>query len=216
MNSFDLNHENSRFAYIFSFISGYLDVLGILAIGGVFLSFMSGNSTRLGIHLVNHEWMEVLRYVLVLITFVFGAFIGNLFCIGNHTQSIKRILELDILCLVFALMFQFTTYQSWSFPLISFAMGIQNKAQVEVNNATVGKGFMTGVLYGIGEALARFVRKETSWHEVSTLILTWFLFFLGAITSTYLLCVISSTLALGLIVGFLCIIYLSFCFYHKH
>ena len=95
-------------------------------------------------------------------------------------------------------------------------MGIQNKAQVEVNNATIGKGFMTGVLYGIGEALARFVRKETSWHEVSTLILTWFLFFLGAITSTYLLCVISSTLALGLIVGFLCIIYLSFCFYHKH
>ncbi|MBK2401784.1 YoaK family protein [Erysipelothrix sp. strain 2 (EsS2-6-Brazil)] len=216
MKSIDLQHENSRFAYVFSFISGYLDVLGILAIGGVFLSFMSGNSTRLGIHLINQEWIEVLRYVLVLISFVLGSFIGNLFCTGSHAQSIKKILELDILCLVVALAFQFTTYQTWSFPLISFAMGIQNKAQVEVNNATIGKGFMTGVLYGIGEAFARFVRKETSWHEVSTLILTWFLFFLGAMTSTCLLCFINATLALGLIVGFICFIYLSFCFYHQH
>lgn len=216
MNSLNLKQENSRLAFLFSFISGYIDVLGILAIGGVFLSFMSGNSTRLGIHIVYHEWGEVLKYVLVLSTFVLGSFIGNMVCVGSHLQTIKRILILDIFGLSLALILQYTPLEPWSFPVLSFAMGIQNKAQVEVNNATIGKGFMTGVLYGIGEALARRVRNETTWHEVSALLMTWLLFFLGSVVSTMILCVTNASIALLIIIIILFIIYFGFKFYHTN
>lgn len=35
-------------------LAGYVDAIGFLRLGGLFVSFMSGNSTRLAVALVGH------------------------------------------------------------------------------------------------------------------------------------------------------------------
>ena len=37
-------------------LAGYVDSLGFLQLGGVFVSFMSGNSTRLAVSLAEGRW----------------------------------------------------------------------------------------------------------------------------------------------------------------
>ena len=42
-------------------LAGYVDAVGFIASGGLFVSFMSGNSTRLGIGLADASHLEQLR-----------------------------------------------------------------------------------------------------------------------------------------------------------
>lgn len=39
-----------------SALAGYVDAVGFMTLGGFFVSFMSGNSTRLGVGLSSGEW----------------------------------------------------------------------------------------------------------------------------------------------------------------
>ncbi|MDM8353607.1 DUF1275 family protein, partial [Brevundimonas diminuta] len=38
-------------------LAGYVDSLGFLHLGGVFVSFMSGNTTRLAVNLAEGRWL---------------------------------------------------------------------------------------------------------------------------------------------------------------
>ena len=43
-------------AGVFAFIAGFIDSVGFLYLGGVFLSFMSGNTTRSATAIVDGNW----------------------------------------------------------------------------------------------------------------------------------------------------------------
>ncbi|HAL05769.1 MAG TPA: hypothetical protein DCP26_00205, partial [Brevundimonas sp.] len=43
-------------ALLLAALAGYVDSLGFLHLGGVFVSFMSGNSTRLAVSLAEGRW----------------------------------------------------------------------------------------------------------------------------------------------------------------
>ncbi len=61
-----------------SAVAGYVDAVGFLKLGGFFVSFMSGNSTRLGVGIATGHW-EMARTALMLIgLFVAGATLGAL------------------------------------------------------------------------------------------------------------------------------------------
>ena len=48
--------RNMTLACALSALAGYVDGIGYLHLGGLFVSFMSGNSTRLGVSLAAGEW----------------------------------------------------------------------------------------------------------------------------------------------------------------
>jgi oxalate decarboxylase len=65
------------------------------------------------------------------------------------------------------------------FP-IAMAMGMQNTMHQMVAHADVGKGFVSGTLFGIGQALAKAVRGKAPASEWAVLALSWFIFVIGA------------------------------------
>ena len=50
------SRRNLALACTLSALAGYVDAIGFLHLGGMFVSFMSGNSTRLGVSLAQGNW----------------------------------------------------------------------------------------------------------------------------------------------------------------
>src|SRR6202012_2195503 len=69
-------------AVLLAAIAGCVDAVGFTELGGYFVSFMSGNSTRLGLHLAGHEWSSALFTFGLVVLFVGGAAAGAL--IAEH------------------------------------------------------------------------------------------------------------------------------------
>src|SRR6202048_352862 len=52
------SRRNIALACALSALAGYVDAIGFLHLGGLFVSFMSGNSTRLGVSLAEGQWLS--------------------------------------------------------------------------------------------------------------------------------------------------------------
>src|SRR5216683_1717023 len=50
------SRRNISLACALSALAGYVDGIGFLHLGGLFVSFMSGNSTRMGVSLAEGHW----------------------------------------------------------------------------------------------------------------------------------------------------------------
>src|SRR5712692_1564318 len=57
-------------------LAGWVDAIGYLRLGGFFPSFMSGNTTQLGIALSHADWISAALPALLVGLFVTGAFAG--------------------------------------------------------------------------------------------------------------------------------------------
>ena len=69
-------HEQRRnlaLACALSALAGYVDGIGFLHLGGLFVSFMSGNSTRLGVNLAAGHWSNAAEAIGLIALFVIGA-----------------------------------------------------------------------------------------------------------------------------------------------
>jgi uncharacterized membrane protein YoaK (UPF0700 family) len=55
------SRRNLALACALSAIAGYVDGIGSLHLGGLFVSFISGNSTRLGVSLAQAHWLNAAR-----------------------------------------------------------------------------------------------------------------------------------------------------------
>ena len=55
-----LNQRARMLALVLAMLAGYVDAIGFIQIGGFFVSFMSGNSTRLAVGLMHDatDWMK--------------------------------------------------------------------------------------------------------------------------------------------------------------
>ena len=54
----DYSRKGVMLAATLSALAGYVDAVGFMTLGGFFVSFMSGNSTRLGVGLALGEWSQ--------------------------------------------------------------------------------------------------------------------------------------------------------------
>ncbi len=52
------SRRNIALACALSALAGYVDGIGFLHLGGLFVSFMSGNSTRMGVNLASGHWHD--------------------------------------------------------------------------------------------------------------------------------------------------------------
>src|SRR5262245_44207185 len=78
-----------------SALAGSADGIGFLHLGGLFVSFMSGNSTRMGVSLSTGEWRAAADTFGLIVLFVAGAACGGLIVLGRgaHRQPFVLLAE---------------------------------------------------------------------------------------------------------------------------
>src|SRR5258708_33979639 len=81
-------NRNISLACALSALAGYVDGIGFLHLGGLFVSFMSGNSTRMGVSLAEGQWLSAAQAVGLIALFGTGAPAGSLIvlCRGANRQ----------------------------------------------------------------------------------------------------------------------------------
>ena len=59
------SRRNIALACALSALAGYVDGIGFLHLGGLFVSFMSGNSTRMGVSLAEGHWLGAIAAIVL-------------------------------------------------------------------------------------------------------------------------------------------------------
>ncbi|MEX5586637.1 YoaK family protein [Pseudomonas urmiensis] len=140
-----------------SVLAGMTDAIGLLAMGD-FVSFMSGNTTRLAAAISQADLALVVRLALAILGFVVGNALGVML-----VRSFKR-KAWPVLLIVASLL---TGAGLWPVPtalpaLLTaiLAMGMINAVVEQVNGLPIGLTYVTGALSRFGRGLGRWLLGE--------------------------------------------------------
>lgn len=153
-----------------STLAGFVDAIGFISLGGFFVSFMSGNTTRLGVGLARNPHAAYLAAGLVAM-FVTGVMIGTL--VRRFTPGPKGgtvlLLTAALLALAAALGGMGMTMASAAAMVT--AMGTENVVFERDGEVQFGVTYMTGTLVKLGQHLTGAMLGSGSLAWLSYLLL---------------------------------------------
>jgi uncharacterized membrane protein YoaK (UPF0700 family) len=176
------------------FIAGYIDVVGYLSLSGVFVSFMSGNSTSSGLHLGQSNTFALAKSLLPIPVFVVSAGVGS-WLMRRHSLRILLLLEIALLtafAVISSNMMQNAQPRGDSWVVLTllgvFAMGLQNAVVRHIGKDSVGLTYITGTLAALGVHLAGWLDRSEpqAGVHIGLLASLWFSFLAGATFSSWL------------------------------
>ena len=148
------SHRNIALACALSALAGYVDAIGFLHLGGLFVSFMSGNSTRLGVSLANGQWETAAGAFGLIVLFVVGAAGGSLLVLGRGLHRQPWVLFAEALLLAIAALAYALRQPTVAIAAIVLAMGLENAVFQIHGGAGLGLTYVTGALVKVGQLLA--------------------------------------------------------------
>lgn len=159
-------------AAFLSMLAGYIDALGFLKLGGFFISFMSGNSTRLGVGLVS-GWSAAALSAILVGLFVLGVMLGSLV---GRTAALFRWRRPAVLATVTALLAVAAMMDALGFAYgaiagMTLAMGAENASFERDGEVSIGVTYMTGTLVKLGQRLTEALLGGNRWAWVWYLML---------------------------------------------
>lgn len=160
MNRFD--RRARLLATCLAALAGYVDALGFLQLGGFFVSFMSGNSTRLGVGLAQGAPSAVTAAALIG-TFVVGVVMGSM---TGHAAGLRRrpvVMGLVALLLASAAASHMFGAPQLAIVAMGLAMGAENAVFEENGDVRIGLTYMTGTLVKLGQRLAGALVGREPW-----------------------------------------------------
>jgi len=139
-------------------LAGYVDALGFVRLGGFYASFMSGNTTQIGVTLAHGTLSPAIIPLSLIGMFLAGATLGSALSIaaplGWQTPVVLGAEALFVsAALVAGLQMPDSVLTS---ALMAFAMGAQNAVlgSGPVKGFRAGTTFVTGALFGFGQKMA--------------------------------------------------------------
>lgn len=136
-----------------SALAGYVDAIGFIQLGGFFVSFMSGNSTRFGVGLIERSQDAALAGGLI-IMFIAGVIAGSL--VGRFAKEQRRpaVLMLVAILLFNAASSAATGATEVAVMAMVLAMGAENAVFEHDGELHIGLTYMTGTLVKFGQRVA--------------------------------------------------------------
>jgi uncharacterized membrane protein YoaK (UPF0700 family) len=160
MTTLDL--RSRLLAVLLSALAGFVDAIGFLELGGLFVSFMTGNSTRLGVFVAEAS-REALVAVGLIASFVAGVALGTVIGRAAGGQRRRAILACVAALLLGAGILGILGAASASALLLALAMGAENAIFEADGEVRVGLTYMTGTLVKLGQRLAGALTKGPTW-----------------------------------------------------
>ena len=158
-----LDQRRRRLASGLAALAGFVDAVGFLSADGYFVSFMSGNTTRLGVDIARGT-AQALVPALLLAGFVGGVALG---AVAGGLGGARR--KRAVLALVATLLLAAAAARAsgaappaLTLGLLVGAMGALNNTFVRDGEVSVGLTYMTGALVKLGRAIgARLIGDPT-------------------------------------------------------
>lgn len=147
-------------------LAGFVDALGFLSLGGLFVSFMSGNTTQLGTRIARGDAFTSLALVLVpavlIALFVAGVIGGTVVRrkFARHWGGVVMVV-VALLLLGGAVSASFGSLCA-AVAFTALAMGVENTVLVVRGNASLGVTYVTGTLVKLGQALGERLLGDRS------------------------------------------------------
>jgi uncharacterized membrane protein YoaK (UPF0700 family) len=150
--------RNIALACALSALAGYVDAIGFLHLGGLFVSFMSGNSTRMGVSLAEGQWSSALQSLGLIALFVVGAAGGSLIVLGHGANRQPWVLLAEALLLAAGALAYALGLSNTAVAAIVIAMGLENAVFQIRGGAGLGLTYVTGALVKVGQLAAAALR----------------------------------------------------------
>jgi uncharacterized membrane protein YoaK (UPF0700 family) len=137
-------------------LAGMVDVIGYLHLNGLFVSYMSGNSTQLAAALGQGNLAAAGTIAKLVALFVVGAAAGQMLAGVTGEWRMSWVLAgVTVLLTIAALL------AAAPEPMV-FAMGALNASMHRAGSIPVSLTFVTGVLVRFGQGLGDFLTRRTS------------------------------------------------------
>jgi uncharacterized membrane protein YoaK (UPF0700 family) len=166
-----------------SSMAGYVDAVGFLKLGGLFVSFMSGNSTRFAVGLVGDSTVARMA-IWLLAAFVGGVVTGTVIArvAGSWRKPVVLLAVGGLLAL--AAWIDLLGADGWATLLMAAAMGCVNTTFQRAGEVSIGVTYMTGTLVKFGQRLADALMGGERWGWVPYLAL-WIGLVGGAVAGSF-------------------------------
>lgn len=166
-----------------SALAGFVDALGFIELGGFFVSFMSGNSTRLGVGLAGAA-EEALIALSLIGAFVLGVVAGSL---TGHAARGRRALAVLGLVTLLLTAGAILAAQGLIWPALGcivLAMGAENAVFERDGEVSIGLTYMTGALVRMAQNITKALLGGPRFDWLPYLLL-WLGLILGAAAGAY-------------------------------
>lgn len=157
---------------LLAIVAGYTDAVCFVALLGVFVSHMSGTSTRLAVEVGRGHWFRALPFAVVVVAFFAGCVASSWHLGAGPTRALRGLLcaEAALLLVVGAVgavtadageVSRDTAVRLTLGGMGALAMGMQASAVRRATGITVNTTYVSGMLAHAGEQAAAWLRKES-------------------------------------------------------
>jgi uncharacterized membrane protein YoaK (UPF0700 family) len=183
-----------RLAICLALIAGYVDAYGLIALG-VYVSFMSGNTTQTGSLTGQGNVAAALPSALAIVFFLFGSFAGTWLTHSGLRHSGRLLFGAvsTLLAVIIGITQLGRLDAEVGIAALSLAMGLMNTTLSHVGTVPVSLTFVTGTLNKLGNHLALSVLRtpladaqgpwDTHLRRAGLLASVWAGFLTGAVLS---------------------------------
>jgi len=163
--------RNISLACALAALAGYVDASGFLHLGGLFVSFMSGNSTRMGVSLAEGQWAAAAESLGLIALFVAGAAAGSLIVLGRGVNRQPWVLLAEALLLAAGALAYAFALPNAAVAAIVLAMGMENAVFQIHGGGGLGLTYVTGALVKVGQLAAAAITGGARWDWWPNLLL---------------------------------------------
>lgn len=166
------------FAGLGTILQGYVSGLAYANLGNLYAGFMSGNSGRLAQQLVEANMIGASVALAVILAFVFGVSVGT--AVLDNVASRWSVTSVLMPAAAIAVVSIFLEMDGAAFPsglTLVLLLGMHSVLHRNVDGVELGRGYVTGYLFALGQALARPQRRS----QVIFTIRAWLLLVLGVL-----------------------------------
>ncbi|MEH3147967.1 MAG: YoaK family protein [Methylobacterium frigidaeris] len=146
------------FAIVLAFLAGCADSIGFLEFAQLFMSFMSGNTTRFGAAIALGDWDVAIRVGTTILVFCLGAFMGTLLAaaVGHWRLAVLLGVQATLLGMGLTLPRGPVTFPFHAYPIV-FALGLQNAVLQDEEGRSIALTYVTGAVVRFGTGLANML-----------------------------------------------------------
>ncbi len=194
-------------ALLLTFVAGYVDVVGYLALYQVFTANMTGNTVHFASNLVHARWQDALLAGSMIPIFVVGSVVGRAIIEVGARNRIRRIASLTLSIEALLIGFASLAPPHTSVPdieigclaALAFAMGTQTATLTRIGPLTVHTTFVTGMLNKLAQLMSHSMfltydrlrgekrvidAQKKARQQALFMFSIWMAYFVGAIAGT--------------------------------